>query len=147
MWSACQPLTSSLNPKFSISQRWWPKPTARSVETDWTGSVVTQIQSLVFSSSLPSSCRRTEYVSRERKTRTGVLTCGHESRSGKSHHKHFLDLKEPSWGRTTGGILIEVAPFILEYDQGVFAPGQKEVEERRGSDHWRSRAGDLILDK
>src|SRR5712692_8690376 len=71
MWSAYQPLTSSLNPWFSISHRWWPKPTARSVDTGWTGSVVTQIQALVGGSSLPSSCRFTEYVSRERMMRTG----------------------------------------------------------------------------
>ena len=37
-------------------------------------SVVTQIQSLMSGSFLPSSCRFTECVSRERMTRTGVLT-------------------------------------------------------------------------
>ena len=32
----------------------------------------------------------------------------------------------------TGDILTEVAPFILEYDQGVFAVSQKKIEEWRG---------------
>jgi hypothetical protein len=40
-----------------------------------------------------------------------------------------------------------VAPFILEYDQGVFAVSQKKIEERGAVDQWRSRVGDLILDK
>jgi hypothetical protein len=40
-----------------------------------------------------------------------------------------------------------VAPFILEYDQGVFAVSQKKIEKRCAGDQGRSRAGDLILDK
>ena len=32
----------------------------------------------------------------------------------------------------TGHILIQVAPFILEYYQGVFSASRKKVKERRG---------------
>jgi hypothetical protein len=36
-------------------------------------------------------------------------------------------------GEQTGGILIQMAAFIFEYDQGVFAVSQKKVEKRGGS--------------
>ncbi len=55
----------------------WPRRTTRSVET-CDDSVVTQIQSLVWIESFLSICRRTEQVSRERTTRTGAFTWGHE---------------------------------------------------------------------
>jgi hypothetical protein len=55
MWWECHPLTSSLNPRFPISQRWWPRAQVRPVETYCSGIVVTHIQSLVSVSSLPLS--------------------------------------------------------------------------------------------
>ena len=71
---------------------------ARPVGTACCGSVVTHIQSLVSVSTLPSICRRTVRVSRERMTRTGTFTWGQESRPGKSHHKHLRERKLPCAG-------------------------------------------------